>query len=1134
MKKNMKRIVQTLTTAKSIKAGIQLIKNQTQIKDINEIFSEVHKIIYYRKSLLGNTFPKTIESFPFSSSVYPASDLQKELIWTSNIIARFATSINRFNDLREKYLKELLFSRYEQANLILDSIEEEFGVSFWLIENRISLLQISDGLEKQKEFTQNIIENEKANITIRFITRFLSIKAEKNVAPQKYNKEIKATFSELDESPYNDPYLYYLKFKINLSEVERFDYREILQIENELSIIDRYLTFIEVLLNLKVTNELDLNEHTIKQLSENLEGINDESLRNFWILEYGVIKNSFVEERKELIKVYDAYSLGEYSLTIKLAEEILCSKPYTIELYEVYVKSLIANKQESKFQDVFLSKILRNLEEIYTDNSISEENYIDLIKTSYMFSRDVWAKKLRGLAINSYYGLNKSQLNIYSIIAGSVSPLIKPKLLKLIYKEKAQEVIDRYLQVENSSPTLYLQKFYINNKLQEIINMELPTGRKNKYLADLYFENNEYETAIELYKSVLEDDLGFNRLEVLAGIISSLISIREIEQALDLLVNNYFKNQNIIYKVDLLEVINNLELKRINSKNINIPILYSLYNTYISDDKEGARNDSYEDFLDSWGISNPSQLNIRDFENEKLIYFLRNICTPGIMATSISFDSQSEVETERLRICRKLSEIDPENIDIYSDEIKTITQKQMVRKGIREIENSKIYVDVEGIKVSLEKNLKENFIRYKSFGFGNKNVNPNYILIDKEINLMLPGDEKWNLFSNMVLEIRDSFVSSKEYGLDGYLSVGIRHGTLSGQLRGKIENEHLITQIDSVEQKYHDNNYWVERVGITKPELIGYLIKSLNDFSQSIDNLINVLKNELIQINIDNSKNENALFDYIITTSDLEYLDTLIREDTEYNEFVDIIIEYLWRRTDGNLSEINYYLKNHFKTEMNICFEKLQFDLDNLKDQVDIADLSNVIVRMKTEMQYEVDKISSWFSRRDPSEQSDYEIGLPIEIGLEMANNIYKNIKGYEITKKDIEVIPLKGKTFRGFVDVSFIIFENIFKHSGILEQQQIEISCYLENEKLIFNCINKISESIEIEALNKLMNEKKEKLKDRNVLEMVNKEGGSGFYKIHKIISIDLKCDIDMEFTYLDDFRFSITLIISNKGLLR
>ena len=94
----MKRIVQTLTTAKSIKAGIQLIKNQTQIKDINEIFSEVHKIIYYRKSLLGNTFPKTIESFPFSSSVYPASDLQKELIWTSNIIARFATSINRFND----------------------------------------------------------------------------------------------------------------------------------------------------------------------------------------------------------------------------------------------------------------------------------------------------------------------------------------------------------------------------------------------------------------------------------------------------------------------------------------------------------------------------------------------------------------------------------------------------------------------------------------------------------------------------------------------------------------------------------------------------------------------------------------------------------------------------------------------------------------------------------------------------------------------------------------------------------------------------------------------------------------------------------------------------------------------------
>lgn len=1134
MTKNMKEITRLIKSAASVKAGIQLIKNETPLNNFNKVFVDLNKIVYYRKSLLGNVFPKTIEDFSYSSSVYPSSDFNKELAWMSYILSIFKDEINKFLNLRKLYLKELLFSKFDSARLILDEIEDEFGISFWLIENRISLIQMSEGLEQQKEFTKKIVENENANVTIRFITSYLSIKAEKNVAPQKYDREIKSLSNALDELPYNDPYLEYLKFKVNISNIDEYDYRKILQIENELSIIDRYLTFHEVLLNLRVTNQLNLDSSTTNQIWHNLKEFNDENLKNFWILSYGEIDEFFVEERKDIIEIFDTYSLGDYNQTIMLSEKTLELYPYTTELYEVYVKSLIAEKRKSKFSDTLLAQIINNLKNIYLGSKVSMESYTDLIKISYMFSKDLWSRKLRGIAAYSFYGLSKKELNSFIYISAYISSFVKSKLLVIIQPDKSQNILDAYSRIISNSSTIFLQKYYIQMNIEGIKDLKLPENRKVKYLADTFFESGQYDNALKMYELVLEDELVFNKLEVISKIIDSLLEMDRKKEALELLVGNYFENPTIIYKMNLADVINNIEINKMDKSSLNVPIIYHLYNIYVSDDKEGARNDSYEDFLEAWGVSKPSLLGIEQFEKQKIIYFFRNICTQNIMATSIFFDSQSDVENERLIVCQKLSEIDADHISIYTDEIKDITQSRMVRKGIREIENSKIYVDIEGIKNSLQKTLRENFIRYKSFDFANNHSNPNYILIDKEINLMLPSDERWNLFSNMVIEIRDSFVSSKEYGLDGYLSVGIRHGTLSGQLRGKIESEQLITQIDSVEQKYQDNHYWIEKLGIIDKDIAQLLLTGLNDFSFSIDTLINKLKNELIQINIDNSKNINALFDYVITTEDLEFLHTKMHKDIEYNEFIDKIIDYLWERTDINLSVINNYLKNEFKLDMNVCFEKLQFDIDNLKDKVDIADLSNAIVRLKTEMQYEIDKISNWFSRRGSSEQGDYEISLPIEIGLEMANNIYKNINGYEIIEKDIPEIYLKGKTFRGLVDISFIIFENIFKHSGLNEVQKIKLSCYLEEENLIFVCINEVANYFDIDALNKIMEEKREKLKQSDVLEMVSKEGGSGFYKIYKIISIDLKCHIKMEFTYLTDFHFSIKLVISSKELLK
>lgn len=62
-----------------------------------------------------------------------------------------------------------------------------------------------------------------------------------------------------------------------------------------------------------------------------------------------------------------------------------------------------------------------------------------------------------------------------------------------------------------------------------------------------------------------------------------------------------------------------------------------------------------------------------------------------------------------------LLELDPTSAESYRTEIKDILRRLMIQKRIREIEQSKVFVDIEGIKAKLNRTMKETFNRYVSF-----------------------------------------------------------------------------------------------------------------------------------------------------------------------------------------------------------------------------------------------------------------------------------------------------------------------------------------------------------------------------------------------------------------------------------
>ncbi|MBB6118051.1 hypothetical protein F4826_005033 [Rahnella inusitata] len=88
--------------------------------------------------------------------------LEQEVIWAVNIIKFHENEINEFISKRIFFETLVIDKNYDSAIEYLDLIENEHGFSLWLIEAKIALLQIKDGLDAQKNFIADLYNKRKS------------------------------------------------------------------------------------------------------------------------------------------------------------------------------------------------------------------------------------------------------------------------------------------------------------------------------------------------------------------------------------------------------------------------------------------------------------------------------------------------------------------------------------------------------------------------------------------------------------------------------------------------------------------------------------------------------------------------------------------------------------------------------------------------------------------------------------------------------------------------------------------------------------------------------------------------------------------------------------------------------------
>jgi hypothetical protein len=533
----------------------------------------------------------------------------------------------------------------------------------------------------------------------------------------------------------------------------------------------------------------------------------------------------------------------------------------------------------------------------------------------------------------------------------------------------------------------------------------------------------------------------------------------------------------------MTECINALdkELARRVAHRLSTPIILDLFTRFINDSRVSQRRYAYDDFLIVNGMKRPSDLRSRvgDFNRPQLVYYLRYVCVPQVMEISISFENSQQVEDERLLVCTLLIEVDAANANEYEAEIREITKKQVIQGGIRQVEQSKLSIDLEPVRRWAERNLKDNFMRYQSLfsaGIGEPSNTdaistsdllgepvPNQKVSDIGESLPeigqeipdVPANEAVSLLLRMVSSLLRECYLDPFHGLDCYISMRIRHGALSGQLRAPLEEEKLITQRESGSGEYFPNKYWIQRLSFIGAQRLLELDELLRTFSRDYDSMINSFAKDQIQIQSTDKK--EGLFAASVHSARLGLPVHEIHSGTTFDSFLDLCFAIFWESVDESLRAVRDYIEDVLKPKLRQMFLALMTNVDTITSDIPIPELNNAIRNAQTQAHHALDQVKDWFRQAKPLPPRSFDFKELVEIGLQQVKRIYHDFNPQLTT--EIDPMPRFADSSR-FSDIFFIVFANIWRHSQIVSSPKVHVSAKLTGVLLKIDIENQVAPS--------------------------------------------------------------------------
>ncbi|MBN8877825.1 MAG: hypothetical protein J0I32_09795 [Sphingobacteriales bacterium] len=1130
------RFVRDIFNAKKDKATLlHLLKASNDFESIFSTLRESIKHPVVKSWVYANPFPKEYSELRSTKIVSNSGNVVGEIIWNLLPVINEYEKINLFLNKKRTYETLVLAGKYNEARLQLEDIENTFGKSIWLIENRLVVSELIGGTEGNWE-TLSEFAKELSEPLISYFTENLSKRVEEKITYTRYRDIL---FNQLSELSVGDEFREYLLYRldyVSVKEFVNFDY--FLSTESTSSLIDRYLLLRETLVDVCST----LPAAIVKKILRKAKDIDDTVLVQ---ISNQVDASEFVEfdRTSELLELFDIYTTGDYDSCIKSITRLLKQTPYVVELFDLYAKCNLEISETYVSANIspLIDRILGDIFKLYKKGSDSTSAMEDLLKMSTVYFSFDFAKQLVALVsslTNADLG-NKAYDRFYLLFSAINNPKSLRDFESNFHNGNLQKLLIKY----PGSLCLNVLHSIASGLGEGIEGKKIPNSKKAIYLLKSYYNAKNYPMAIAMGQNVVESrPPKYTHEEAVLLLFKSFLKTGQIQQALLLYTNNYLQAPSLTKRINSEELFEKIQNSPDSVQNlVELSIFYSSlkkdpYDIFVA----------YDGFLAGRGLNKPSELLKfeSEMEQDKFVFFLRDVCKFEVLKHSYYFSSKEEIENERLLLLDELLKRDKGNEALYIKEITSLTQNAAINKALREVNRAKITINIEQLKQAESNNIKEGFSRYielanftkqrvlHGIDINSKQMAEYYSLLNAELKnkVVYSNDPAFISFKVMLLEMRDKFLFSKEYGLDGYLSTRIRHGTFQNYIRSVFESENLVSQ-KNANNDYLDIDFWRGRVPFFLADKQAQIQDVLKTFSKKIDDYTEYIIKELIQVKTEKTdKKQHALFNYSFSNAELAIIFKISQDRVkDHKTFINLIFALLDDKTKQLLEVIKSKLLSEVAEKYVSIINDLRDDLSKVQGSFSFSELNSSIMRCSTHIRKEIGDISEWFNIANPTADTYLDVKTLIQTSIQITNRIYPYRQINPIINSDDLSYQVKGSI--NLIYIARILLDNIIEHSKMSPSAlriDIDIQNTAENHlRLTFS--NNFSDAVDIEKLTGTLEGVKGKWQmTENTFEKADIEGGSGFEKIRRILTVDMR-NKDHSFDFKIDGRY-LSVVISLK----
>jgi hypothetical protein len=1064
--------------------------------------------------------------FPTKTS----EDLVTEITSASELLLRHVTDLTLFRSLADRVENSFWESDHATTFLTLDSIETNFGGSFWLIEAELAFRQAAFGIEEQKEYASRLRREAKRSVAA-FVAYYVGVRNEPSVTANRFPED---TFRRLQRTRLPESGKIYLYFRL----VQQWPsslrgLATILMVEQTSSIIDLYETLIRIAQRLAITEPNPaLRTHLASRLTL-LKDIPDTRIERLIAVLTGAFDNLRINASQS--ESFDLLLSGKLKASLYLASRKLAAQPGDINELITAAYCLSFGKPTSLNNRSLQNTIMRNLAVVLSKTGDFERAVADLRKLTLNFA---FLPSMRALKeVCELEGLPRPNDIEAKLLSRFLDSAKSDDIRSYFNSLDVLSLVTTLRPSADSSPTYDfvrgLQGLGGGNEAvfsaaAKSLVKSIGPPRLSGHVSDL---SNLRELAAQTsFPRTL-------RMPAILYLIDFINGRGEIGEAVEFLIREFMEDNSIqrLLPIQTLVGVDTWHSLKSLTKSISIPIALDLRWRETNDDRIATyRRFSTHQFLLKNGVSSPSELyaQLSSYPTKELIYFLRYVSVQSVLDMMPTFKSSQELDEERRRICALLESLDKDNAITYQDEVLEITNRLTLQQGLQVLDSSRIHVDNDGIERWVKLELAESFRRYLSLVEAGIGISEDFDIVLKlilksgfvqEDYLEIPSSEADTLLVQIVSEIFDRCLNDSSYGLNSYLSQRIRHGSLQIYLRSPVEKEQLVTQKDSGTGRYEQNIYWLDKLSIWQPAQRREVDQKFVSFSTKIDGIIIDLKDKYL--NVKTSERPHGLFWIEWNAPVFHIIRSLAQQDKELSTFTKACITFFWPIINPSLGRARKHLLDVTRSQAATAFEELRADLiDVAGDHPAFADLSNAIGDASAKIQAEIERIADWLRRREGDQDvQTYSLKQAFQISIDSALSSHRAFSP-EIKQNIDSDLRIGATDLTTLADIVRVAIGNVKDHAHTAAPK-IEIEASVQDEKLAIVVLSNVSPEVRTQDLERRLDEIRKQIEARAFSTKLSSQGGTGFFKIASVVQQSPNGSISFGFEGENQFRLVVDL---------